>query len=337
MAKILICTGIYPPHIGGPAQYAKEVELEFIRMGHSVSVLTYSLERKLPSLARHELFFWKVIFACRGVDFIVALDTFSVGWPAVAAAKFLRKKIIIRTGGDFLWETYVERTREKILFRDFYNIPRYELSWKEKWIFDITNWVLHAVDAVIFSTAWQKEIFESAYKLDPKKSFIVENYYGPKLPQVEKEDRVFVGGARPLVWKNVDTLQAAFMKAKEADPTIALDTAPAPYDKFLEKIRHSYAVVLVSLGDISPNMILDAIRSNTPFVLTTENGLYDRIKEIGVFADPKNPEDIKEKILFLADRTNCKYMREKLAAFTFTHTWSDICKEIFAIAQRIKK
>jgi hypothetical protein len=60
------------------------------------------------------------------------------------------------------------------------------------------------------------------------------------------------------------------------------DRDELPYESFLNKMKESYAVVLLSLGDISPNMILDAIRLNKPFVCTKENGLMDRIAGVGV-------------------------------------------------------
>jgi glycosyltransferase involved in cell wall biosynthesis len=333
MANILICTGIYPPQIGGPAQYAKSVAEEFRAQGHQVKVLTYNLERKLPSLVRHELFFWRTLFSLGGVDFVLVLDTFSVGWPAIAAAKLLGKKTIIRTGGDFLWEAYVERTDDLVLLREFYETRHGDFNWKEKIIFQITKWTLEDASAIIFSTDWHRKIFEKAYDLDPKKNFVVENYYGEKLPQVEKENRAFVAGTRPLKWKNINWLREAFVKAKEEDPTIELDTTTAPYEKFIEKIRHSYAVILVSLGDISPNMILDAIRANTPFILTKETGLYDRLKDVGLFVDPKDPEDVKEKILYLADRSHYRFEQEKVERFTFTHSWKQICEEILDVAK----
>lgn len=339
MAKILICTGIYPPAIGGPAQYAKEVADELKRRGNRVKVLTYKFERKLPPIVRHELFFWRTLFGLPGADFILALDTFSVGWPAVAAARLAGKKILIRTGGDFLWESYVERTGEPVLLRDFYRTGQTDsarLNRKEKWIFRITRWTLQNSSAVIFSTDWQREIFESAYGLMPDKNFIVENRYGGKLPAFEKKNRIFVAGARPLKWKNIECLKIAFAEAKKSDPTIELDVAGAPYERFLDKIRACYAVVLVSLGDISPNMILDALRTNTPFILTRETGLYERLKNVGIFVDPKNPEDIKEKILFLADRTNYAIAREKIEKFNFVHGWSEICDEILEIAGKKK-
>lgn len=340
MAKILICTGIYPPRIGGPAQYAKEVADEFRRQGHSVKVLTYNLERKLPTLIRHELFFWRTIFNLGGVDFVLCLDTLSVGWPAVAAAKILRKKVIIRTGGDFLWESYVERTDDLVLLKDFYLKSRDNWDWKEKIIFRITKWTLDDANAVVFSTNWQRKIFEQAYELDSRKNFIIENFYGGKLPAVSpdlRKNRVFVAGTRPLKWKNIERLRKAFLEAKAQDPTIELDTTNAPYDEFLEKIRAAYAVILVSLGDISPNFILDAIRANVPFVLTKETGLFEKLKDIGIFVDPENSADIKEKILLLADRTNHRIAKEKIEQFNFTHSWRQICEEFLAIFDQIKK
>src|SRR3989344_982317 len=119
--RILITTGIYPPKIGGPAQYAKNLKEEFEKMGHIVLVKRYGPEDKLPTGVRHLFFFFKIIPAIYNSDMVVSLDTFSVGLPTVLAAKIFGKKCIIRTGGDFLWEGYVERSRKKVLLSDFYN------------------------------------------------------------------------------------------------------------------------------------------------------------------------------------------------------------------------
>lgn len=333
--KILICTGIYPPHVGGPSQYAKEVETELKNRGHSVKVLTYKLERKLPPLIRHELFFWRTLFNLKGVDFIFALDTFSVGWPAAVAAKLLRKKIVIRTGGDFLWESYVERTGDLVLLSSFYQTRKDKLNRKEKFIFEVTKWTLQNVNAVIFSTEWQKKIFEEAYDLDSRKNYLVENFYGNKIQSKPPQKKVFVAGSRPLKWKNIERLKKAFELARKDNKEIELDLESAPYEKFLEKIKNSFVVILVSIGDISPNMILDAIRCNKPFILTKENGLYDKLKDIAIFADPENVEDIKEKILFISDNANYSVQKKKIESFTFTHSWSEICDEIINISEKI--
>src|SRR5688572_8529426 len=107
--RILIATGIYPPAIGGPAQYAKGLEDAFRHMGHLVTIKTYgTVEQKLPVGVRHVYFALKSMWAYFRADKIIVLDTFSVAWPMAMLASVFRKKYTIRTGGDFLWEAYVE-------------------------------------------------------------------------------------------------------------------------------------------------------------------------------------------------------------------------------------
>ena len=75
-----------------------------------------------------------------------------------------------------------------------------------------------------------------------------------------------------------------------------------------------------SLGDISPNMIMDAIRYNRPFIVTRETGIYDRIKDIAIFVDPENTEDIAEKIVWLSQPENYEKQKEKYAiSLLLTH------------------
>ncbi len=335
MSKILICTGIYPPKIGGPAQYAKAIKEELEKRGNTVMVRTYTIESHLPSVARHLFFFWKVFLSSWKADFIIALDTFSVGWPAAMAAKFLNKKIIIRTGGDFLWESYVERTGDMVLFKDFYNRSKGNFNLKEKVVFEVIKWTLQNVSAIAFSTQWQKEIFENAYSLDRSKNFIVENYFGEKFQSADPEEKLFISGGRPIKLKNNARLVEAFQKAQEIDPLIRLSVENIPHEQFIEKLKKCYAVILTSISDISPNMILEAVRYNRPFITTRETGVYEKLKDIGLFVDPKNPDDIKEKILFLANENNYKVQKQKVSSFGFLHSWTQITEEILAIVKSI--
>ena len=40
--KILIASGIFIPEPGGPATYAVKIAEEFLKLGHQVSIITYS-------------------------------------------------------------------------------------------------------------------------------------------------------------------------------------------------------------------------------------------------------------------------------------------------------
>lgn len=247
-------------------------------------------------------------------DFVLALDTFSVGLPATLAARILNIPIIIRTGGDFLWEGYVERTKQKILLKDFYTQP--QLNLKEQIIFFLTKFTLRCANKIVFSTTWQKDIWNKPYGLDEKKISIIENFYGPKIP-CEAKNKTFLGSTRPLVWKNLDSLPEGVL------------TKQMPYEEMIQTMADCYAVILVSLGDISPNMILDAIAHNKPFILTRENGLTDRIKDIALLVDPLNPTDIAEKMNWLV--SNYDEQKKKIEAFTFTHTWDQIAQEFLKL------
>lgn len=332
--KILIATGIYPPQIGGPAQYAKNLKGAFEKMGHSVTIKTYGIENKLPTGLRHLLFFSKIIPSVLSADAVFILDTFSVGLPTVLSCIILGRIGIIRTGGDFLWEQYVERTGKKVLLRNFYSTDKGNLILKEKIIFWLTKWTLNNASKIIFSTTWQRDIFIKAYNLKIENTAIVENYYGPKESDFDFESKTFIASARNLVWKNFDILKDTFSKVKNTNPGIVLFTENLPYPQFVKKMSKAYAVVLVSIGDISPNMILDAIRLNRPFICTKEVGIFERIKDAGIFVDPLNVKEIEEAILNLSSEDGYKKAKEKVKKFNFVHTWDDIAKEFIEVYKK---
>ncbi|OHA19773.1 MAG: hypothetical protein A3C08_02175 [Candidatus Taylorbacteria bacterium RIFCSPHIGHO2_02_FULL_47_18] len=341
--RIIVATGIYPPDIGGPAQYARETALAWERAGHSVSVCSFSAFRAFPSGIRHLAYFCAAFFRALRADFIFIPDTFSAAVPAVAVGKILRKKTIIRTGGDFLWEQYVERTGDLVLLRHFYQTRLQKLNTKERLIFRLVGWALRNASSVVFSTEWQRDIFSQPYRLDLEKCSVIENYYGSREHSVYsdileniriRKEKVFVGGTRPLLWKNLARVKSAFAEAQKQDTSIRLQLETGSRGKFLLDIQSAYAVIIASLGDISPNTILEAIQFGKPFILTRETGLYERLKDIAVWVNPEDERDIAEKILWLADEQNYVAQAAKIRAFSFAHSWDEIASEILHIYAR---
>lgn len=334
--KILITTGIYPPKIGGPAQYSKNLENELRVKGHDVYVSTFSIENYLPTGIRHIYFFVKTLPRFVFSDFVISLDTYSVGFPSVFASKLLGKKIIVRTGGDFLWEHYVERTGKKVLLRNFYDTEKDNFTFKEKVIYKVTKWTLLNVSKLVFSTTWQRDIFVKAYGLNIEKTYIVENFYGDKESDIDVKNPVFIASTRNLVWKNLSVLEKVFDKIQILHPEARLYKNNVPYESLMALMANSYAVILVSLGDISPNMIMDSIRLNRPFICTKEVGIYDRIKEAGIFVDPLNEAEIEKAILEILNKDGYEKAKERVRNFDFTHSWGQIADEFLAIYGTIK-
>jgi glycosyltransferase involved in cell wall biosynthesis len=102
--KILLATGLYPPEVGGPATYTKQLEDELPTHGIEVIVLPFSSVRALPAGVRHIAYFWKCLRIASRVDVVYAQDVVSVGLPASIAARLAHKKFLVRVPGDYAWE-----------------------------------------------------------------------------------------------------------------------------------------------------------------------------------------------------------------------------------------
>jgi len=335
--NIVIAANIFPPEIGGPAQYAANIHREFKALGNKSTVVTYGILKKFPTGIRHILYFFRLLPHILGADLIISLDQFSVGFPAVCAARLLGKKVFIRIGGDFLWEFYVERTRDLVLLRNFYLDAIGKLNAKERLIFAVTSWTLRHADALVFTTVWQKDIFLEPYHLQSKKILVIENYYGKRQeePSFSVSKKEFIGAVRDLKWKNKERLMKAFERVKNLIPLATLNLEPAPYAEFVKRMEEAYAVALVSLGDVSPNMILDALRLGKPFILTRETGLYEKLKDVGLFVNPESEEEIANAFMTMARPEMYQEYVRKVRAFSFTHSWKQICEEFLTIANRV--
>ncbi|MEK7135490.1 MAG: hypothetical protein AAB780_02180 [Patescibacteria group bacterium] len=332
--RILIVTDIYPPEIGGPAEYAKNLMEVWQKEGHEVRVRIFGRFKILPWGLRHVVFLAYLVPSVGWCDCVFTLGAFSAGVSAVAS-KLFNKKNIFRTGGDLLWELYVERTGDLVLLRNFYQTRLEKLSSKEKLIFHLMKWALHNLSAIIWSSSWQRDIFMAPYELAGGRHFVVENYYGPRIPAIAPKAKNFVASTRQLKWKNLSMSKTVFDREDVKAVGAVLDMEALPHAEFLKKIGESYAVIIASLGDISPNTILDAIRCGKPFILTCENGLSDRIRDIALFVDPEDPEDIAKKVLWLSVPENYELQRRKVEDFTFTHTWEEIAAEYLAVYSKV--
>lgn len=327
--KVLIATPLYPPDIGGPATYSAGLEKAFSEMGYEIRVVTPEKERMLPSGLRHFFYFFRLWRAFDHNDVILALDTFSVGLPALFIARLNGASFIVRIGGDFLWEMFIARTKANCTLKQFYeNIP--ELSIKEKFIFHATAYLLSHTTKIIFSTAWQRDIWVNTYKISGDRTAVVENAFTKKEKNTPLLNiKSFLWAGRRISLKNIDFLERAFLKAKQEVPDIILDIAPTLSPESLqERIKSSYALLLPSLTDISPNFILDGLALGKPFIMTEETGIRTLTKGCGIFLNPLDEEAWAEGIAQMADETNYRTFLDHIDTLRGGRSYVDIAKEI---------
>lgn len=365
--RILIATPIFPPAIGGPATVAENLSRTLAKLGHEVRVLAYGGEisvvappgasvvlvsSRLPSGVKHLWYFIKALNRLRQSDVALGFDPFIVGVPLAAACRIMAKPFYLRVEGDFLWEMYVERTGEEITLRHFnQRLAALPLNVKERIIYHLSRLVFRRAAGLVFSSEWRKAIFERGYPRVAKKVSLIFPPWPKPGHGGGGREKVIVFAGRFLKLKNLRRLILAFLAAgaaewrleligggpekRELENLIAEHGAgrrvmirpPLAREKLVERIASARTVLLPSLSDISPNIILDCLETGTPFLLTKETGFYESLKDIGLFVDPLDDGDIKEKMGKLLNPAAYEEYRERLRQFAKTRTWDEIADE----------
>ncbi|MBP9750382.1 MAG: glycosyltransferase, partial [Candidatus Peribacteraceae bacterium] len=164
--KIVLATGIFPPDIGGPATYAANLARELAHIGHRVTVVTYGAARPatgdygVRAVAKDggPLLRWRRYAAAlreeaKDADVVEAFSSVSAGIPTVFA-RLRGPKLVLRLGGDFPWERATDRGYPKSLRAWFTEMPASAR---------LIAPILRRFDRLVFSTAYQRELYEKAY------------------------------------------------------------------------------------------------------------------------------------------------------------------------------
>ncbi len=308
--RILITTGLAINDVGGPAQYGPRLKEEFEKLGHQVRIVQYgSIENALFNI-------WpSVLWA----DRVIALDTISVGVPSVLAAKIFGKKVIVRIGGDFLWESYVERTGEKVTLPQF-NLCIPELNFRERLILRFTRFLVKNATKLIFNTEWQRHIWQKFYGFRDEKASMIRNYI-PEKNISQENNKKFLWAGRKIKLKNIEVLHEL---PKEFDIEIVSNLQ---YSVLQEKIKNCYAVVLPSFSEVCPNFILEAVSYGKPFIMTEETGLKEIYNKGGIFINPFNKKALEEAILAMSDQNKYEKYKKEIVDSHISRSWQEVAED----------
>lgn len=279
--RILIATGIYPPDIGGPSTYSKELAGELIREGHTVTVVTYgeknelglvAVSRKVPKGIRHFIYFLKVLRNAIHTDIIYAQDPVSVGLPASFAARLLHRKFVVRIAGDYAWEQGVGRFCVKELLDEFlklrYGLRVEVLRWCQRF-------VARSADLVIVPSEYLKGVVLQ-WGLKNKNIEVVFSVVerGGEISKVGArkslglDGRVFVTAGRLVSWKGFKMLIELMPKFSPARLIIIGDGPErSALEALRDRLKLSNSVLL--LGAVSKEVLAQYVTAADVFLLNT--------------------------------------------------------------------
>ncbi len=337
--KILLATGIYPPDIGGPATYVQHLASTLTQRGMDVTVVTYGTREsedrsqrtdvatnpmsdvRCPMSVIHvsksggPLLRWRRYARALkeqgdDADIVYAFSTVSCGVP-LRMARLQKPRKILRLGGDFLWERYTDLGGRRPL-RAFYR--RY------RGLKGLVAGTLRAMDALVFSTSFQEQLYLRAYGRLPMHT-VIQN----ALPQSQsilhaRHDPLrllFMG--RFVRFKNLPSLLTAVSLLPHVQLTLVGDGPVAAKASALARslglqrrvsflptahgndrealLRDHDLLVVPSLTEISPHIALEARAAGLPVLLTEEHGLSPELSQGMVIRPLQKSDDIVRSIL----------------------------------------
>jgi len=317
---VVLATGIYPPDIGGPATYVRALARELSVQGCRVTVVTYGhgnsvreaswdvvrVSKRGGPLAR----WWRYASALRShaadADTVYAFSSVSCGIP-IFLARLAKPKLLLRLGGDFLWERATDWGCRKTLREWYAGKPLSRL---------LMEWLLSRFHHIVFSTAFQRDIYREHYRRLPPHSVIgnaVPSGFSPTRHAPRDPFRLLVF-SRFVRFKNLDALIRAMPLMQSILLTLVGDGPDAARlralvhsldlaDKvaFVDRVSGDdvqelfdlhEALIVPSLTDISPNAVSEARAAGLPVLLTAETGLRDALAKGVTLRDLRTPEQI---------------------------------------------
>jgi len=172
--KLLIVTGLYPPNVGGPATYSYLLHTELPQHGVDVSVVTFDSVRFLPTGIRHAVFLLMILIKGRGKDLLYAQDPVSVGFPAMIAARWLKKPFALKVVGDYAWEQGTQRFGVEDMLDFFVGKKRGSYNKRVERLRRVQERVAQAAAHIIVPSQYLKKIV-TEWGVDAEKVTVVYN------------------------------------------------------------------------------------------------------------------------------------------------------------------
>lgn len=320
--KILILTPMNANALGGPAAVARELAQAW--SDDTVEIVSFSsFERALPQVLRQGTLLVRLLLRPRP-DVVLLFDPASTGPAGAFYARLLGIPSVLRIGGDFLWEAWVERTRTPLLLSEFYTQPRV-LSLHEQLIRLATRLTLSLASTIVFTTQWQRELWAAPYHLDEMKVKVIANGM-PVRPHGIPKGTVFLCAGRPTFIKNLTHVADLWPELQKEFPQAVLDTSVRAPHEYEAALMQAYAVIVPSLSDVSPNAILEAIAAGVPFITTRDTGIYPEYAQTGAFIDTRDHAAMLTALRTLLSPDGYRVATEALAKAPL-RTWKQAARD----------
>ncbi len=313
--RIILATPIYPPEIGGPATYTKELATRLAK-AEQITIVTYADEAqvmpgtKLVLVAKSQgvfsrliQFFFAMLREAGKAQVIYVQNAVAAGLPAVLAGMLLKKPVVLKFVGDEAWERAAQAGKTKKNLAEFLSAP--EGGLKTSIFISIQRFVLNHVSDVVPPSQFLGEILIAFYGVPREKVSVNYNAFEGAAVSVEssRKQRQIVSVGRLVSWKGVDGIMRALKIVRNAYPDATLVVAgTGPEEANLKKLAQelglaeavefkgalsreevaaleaeSGLMVLNSTYEGLPHVALEAFAARTPLIASDIPGTREAV------------------------------------------------------------
>ncbi len=287
--KILITTPVWPPEIGGPATYTKELAQK-LKNQHQITVAAFAdkpeiiegihltaTSKRRPLFIRQIIYLKTILALGKKSDLIYTQNAMAAGVPSVIVSKLLGKPLILKFVGDSAWESAFRSGKTKKLLDDFLHKPDGGFKNNVRMLFQ--KLTLQNADKIVVPSDYLGRVLSSYYNIQPDKIITIYNAaesipYNPD-ENITPAPNQIITVARLVPWKGVDGIIQATKILKEKITNIKLVIAgDGPEMPHLKQLVELFSIEknVVFLGNISKKETANWRRASSVFVL---NSLYE--------------------------------------------------------------
>ena len=321
--NILICAGIFPPDVGGPASYGQKLALAMQKRGHQVTVVTYSDKKKVDDyypfpvirILRsrfkpwHYLRYFLAIFRHGlGADVLYAQDQVSAGYPTYLASKILRKPFAIKVTGDYSWEQAMNRGFTNVPIDEFQSLKTFTPIIEK--IRTVQMKVVKGAKKIVAPSEYLKRLIAGWETAEDKIRVIYNSAGLPEIKESKQELRerysiapdefLIVSAGRDVKWKGFPMLKEVAAELQKSYPKMRL----LVFNDIPQKTLHEYfkaadLFVLNTGYEGLSNTLVEVLSVGVPIITTNVCGNPEVLEngKNGLLIDYDNREQLKAAIL----------------------------------------